>query len=46
VAANDPVGILSIAPSPGHHLSLGRAGAILSDKAQQGLVTLAGAASR
>ena len=30
---------------PRHHLSLGRAGAILSDKAQQGLVTLAGAAS-
>ena len=45
VAAKDPVGILSIAPVPGT-TSVWGAGAILIDKAQKGLLTLAGAAPR
>jgi hypothetical protein len=45
VAAKDPAGILAMAPVPGT-TSVWGAGAILTDKAQKGLITLAGAAPR
>jgi hypothetical protein len=45
VAAKDPAGILAIAPVPAT-TSVWGAGAILTDQAQKGLITLAGAAPR